>query len=175
MTEGSVLVLGGARSGKSSYAEKAASASGLEKVYIATGQPHDSEMQDRIRAHRERRDDSWITVDTPIDLVGSLTDHCGKGRAVLVDCLTLWLSNLFMADRNIEEAYRQLVDSVADKPGLKIFVSNEVGSGIVPENALGRRFRDVQGRLNQQMAAICDSVVLTVAGLPLVLKGKLPT
>lgn len=167
-------MLGGARSGKSAFAERIAEASGSAKTYIATAQAADAEMCDRIRAHRARRDATWTNVDAPLDLVGCLNAHCADATTVLVDCLTIWLSNQFMNGADIGHVSRQLADSVAGLNGLTIFVSNEVGSGIVPENALGRRFRDAQGRLNQEMADACDTVLLMVAGLPMALKGKSP-
>ena len=174
MNSGSVLVLGGARSGKSAFAERIAEASGNAKTYIATAEAADEEMRQRIRDHQARRDETWATVEAPQDLVGCLETHCGSARTVLVDCLTIWLSNAFMSNADIDRETRRLADSIAPLGGLKILVSNEVGSGIVPENTLARRFGDAQGRLNQNMAAVCETVLLIVAGLPLVMKGKSP-
>ncbi len=174
MKKGNVLVLGGARSGKSTFAEKIAEASGNAKTYVATAEASDNEMRDRIRAHQARRDATWANVEAPVDLADCLKSQCGNSRTVLVDCLTVWLSNQFMQGADIDQESRRLTDSVCGLDGLTIFVSNEVGGGIVPENELARRFRDAQGRLNQQMADVCDTVLLIVAGLPVVLKGKSP-
>jgi adenosylcobinamide kinase/adenosylcobinamide-phosphate guanylyltransferase len=170
MTEGIVLVLGGARSGKSAYAEKLVTESGLAATYIATAEPGDEEMQARIAEHRARRGAAWRTVEAPLDLEAALSEAARAGRAVLVDCLTLWISNLMLKGEDIEARGKLLADVTRKASGLRVIVSNEVGLGIVPDNALGRRFRDAQGRLNQKMAAIADSVVFMAAGLPLVLK-----
>ena len=149
-----VLVLGGARSGKSAYAEKLVRESGLVPVYLATAAPGDEEMAERIAQHRSRRGPTWRTVEVPDDLEGALAREAGEGRAVLVDCLTLWLSNLMLAGADVEERAALLADRASRLLGLGVFVSNEVGLGLVPETPLGRRFRDAQGRLNQAMAAI---------------------
>ncbi|MFC3693870.1 bifunctional adenosylcobinamide kinase/adenosylcobinamide-phosphate guanylyltransferase [Chenggangzhangella methanolivorans] len=164
------LILGGARSGKSRFAEDLALRSGLARTYVATAQPFDDEMAERIAHHRERRDGGWTTVDAPSDLATALAASAGGTRIVLVDCLTLWLSNVMLAGRDVEAAIDELVTGVSLLTGPAILVSNEVGSGIVPENALGRAFRDHQGRLNQRVAAVADRVTLVVAGLPLDLK-----
>jgi len=177
MTGRSVLVLGGARSGKSRYAERIAAGSGLRKVYVATAQAHDGEMEERIAEHRKRRDESWMTLEAPVDLSGALRHGGGDDTVMVVDCLTLWLTNRMLGegeDGDQEDACAELAELADQLPGMTIFVSNEVGSGIVPDNRLGRRFRDAQGRLNQMMAAACDSVVLVVAGLPMTLKGDEP-
>jgi adenosylcobinamide kinase/adenosylcobinamide-phosphate guanylyltransferase len=166
-----VLILGGARSGKSAYAERLVAATGMDPVYLATGEPGDAEMADRIAGHRARRGPSWRTVEEPRELVAALSENAGEGRAVLVDCLTLWLSNLMLAGADVEARGRALCEVARSLPGLIVFVSNEIGLGIVPETPLGRRFRDAQGRLNQAVAAIAGRVVFTAAGLPLVLKG----
>ena len=176
----SLLVLGGARSGKSGYAQALAEASGLAPVYVATAQVFDAEMAERVRLHvaartaagRERDDGSgsWRTVDAPFALAAALTEEAAPGRIVLADCLTLWLSNLMLRGDDIEAATADLAARLRRLPGPAILVSNEVGSGIVPANALGRRFRDAQGRLNQAMAAAARAVVLVTAGLPLQIK-----
>ncbi len=166
-----MLVLGGARSGKSAHAEGLLAASGLERVYIATAEAGDPEMNERIAAHRARRGPDWRTVEAPLRLEETLAAEAGEGRAVLVDCLTLWLSNLMAADEDFEARIAQLVETAKAAKGLRVFVSNEVGLGIVPDTPLGRRFRDAQGRMNQAMAAAADHVVFTAAGLPLILKG----
>lgn len=165
------LVLGGARSGKSTYAEGLIARSGPEAVYIATAEPHDDEMADRIARHRERRGSGWTTVEEPLALAAVLRDASVPGRAVLVDCLTLWLSNLMAAEVNVEAAAAELCATLAALPGPIVLVSNEVGLGLVPDTPLGRRFRDAQGRLNQLVAAAVPSVVFVAAGLSLVLKS----
>jgi adenosylcobinamide kinase/adenosylcobinamide-phosphate guanylyltransferase len=172
MKAGIVLVLGGARSGKSAYAERLVAASGLEAIYVATAAPGDTEMAERIAEHRKRRGPAWRTVEAPVNLESALAEEAGEGRAVLVDCLTLWLSNLMFADANVEKRGAKLAETARNVAGLRVFVSNEVGLGLVPETPLGRRFRDAQGRLNQAMAAVADHVVFMAAGLPLVLKGQ---
>ena len=162
------LILGGARSGKTSHALRAAEATGRGLVMIATAEALDAEMEDRIARHRAERGPRWRTLEAPLDLTGAL-DQVGAEETAVVDCLTLWVSNLMHADRDLEaEAARLLVAL----PGRDVLlVSNEVGLGIVPDNALARRFRDAAGRLNQQVAAAADRVVFVAAGLPLVLKG----
>ena len=166
----SLLVLGGARSGKSHYAQLAAEASGCDLVYLATGQAFDGEMADRIARHMSGRGPRWGLCEEPLDLTGALRRESRPGRLLLVDCATLWLSNVMFAGRDVEAATGALAAALASLPGPAIFVSNEVGSGIVPENALARRFRDAQGRLNQRLAQDCDCAVLVVAGLPVLLK-----
>jgi adenosylcobinamide kinase / adenosylcobinamide-phosphate guanylyltransferase len=163
------FVLGGARSGKSRYAEGLIAAVAPPWVYIATAQAGDAEMSERIAAHRARRGREWLTLEVPDDLVAAL-GRTHKGP-VLVDCLTLWLSNRMLAQADIEAEIDQLEGALLRR-GPIIAVANEVGSGIVPDNALARRFRDLQGRLNQRVAAIADRVVLMVAGLPVVVKGQ---
>lgn len=170
------LILGGARSGKSRFAEGLATQSGLARAYVATAQAFDDEMAERIAHHRARRDAAWTTLDAPLDLTEALAQAAGDSRIVLVDCLTLWLSNVLLAGRDVEAEIDALVSALPRLAGPAILVSNEVGSGIVPENALGRAFRDHQGRLNQRVAAVADRVTLVVAGLPLDLKlPKEPT
>jgi adenosylcobinamide kinase/adenosylcobinamide-phosphate guanylyltransferase len=170
MKQGIALVLGGARSGKSRYAETLVAESGLDRVYIATAEAGDAEMGERIAQHRTWRGAAWRTVEAPRDLETALKTEAGEGRAVLVDCLTLWLSNLILAGADVEARGRSLCETAPGLPGLLIFVSNEVGLGLVPDTPLGRRFRDAQGRLNQAVAEIADRVVFIAAGLPLVLK-----
>lgn len=162
------LVLGGARSGKSAHAEALVAAEPGTPVYIATGEAGDAEMRDRIAQHRRRRGEGWRTVEEPLDLVGALRDNAGN--PVLVDCLTLWLANLMAADRDPDAEIETLVATLADLTGPVVLVANEVGLGIVPDNALARAFRDHAGRLNQAVAATGDRVVLVAAGLPLTLK-----
>ncbi len=165
------LVLGGARSGKSRHAESLVTAFRPPWTYIATGEALDDEMAARIAAHRARRSANWRTIEAPRDLAGALAG-APAGGAVLVDCLTLWLSNLMMADADIVAESDRLDDALAHARGPLVLVANEVGFGIVPENALARRFRDAQGLLNQRVAARAERVVLMVAGLPLVVKGS---
>ncbi|WP_273784550.1 bifunctional adenosylcobinamide kinase/adenosylcobinamide-phosphate guanylyltransferase [Brucella intermedia] len=167
----SVLVLGGARSGKSSYAEKMAQSSGLQPLYLATGRAFDDEMENRIASHRNRRGSDWQTVEEPLDLVGALTLHVAVDRFVLVDCLTLWLTNLMMAERDVAAETAGLVAMLPNLAGPVVFVSNEVGFGIVPENRMAREFRDHAGFLHQAVAAVTDEVYLIAAGLPLKMKG----
>jgi adenosylcobinamide kinase/adenosylcobinamide-phosphate guanylyltransferase len=172
MKEGFVLVLGGARSGKSAYAERLVCESGLDAVYLATATPGDHEMEERISEHRSRRGHKWRTVEAPDALETTLEREAGEGRAVLVDCLTLWLTNILLAGADTEARSRSLAETAQKASGLRVFVSNEVGLGLVPDTPLGRRFRDAHGRLNQTMAAAADKVVFMAAGLPLVLKGQ---
>ena len=167
----SVLVLGGTRSGKSSYAEKMAQSSGLQPLYLATGRAFDDEMENRIAIHRDRRGSDWQTVEEPLDLVSALTLHVTVNRFVLVDCLTLWLTNLMLAERDIAAETAGLVAMLPDLAGPVVFVSNEVGFGIVPENRMAREFRDHAGFLHQAVAAVADEVYLIAAGLPLKMKG----
>ncbi|MGF7173702.1 bifunctional adenosylcobinamide kinase/adenosylcobinamide-phosphate guanylyltransferase [Azospirillum doebereinerae] len=168
------LVLGGARSGKSRYAEGLVTALGGPRVYIATARIWDDEMAERVAAHRGDRGPGWTTVEEPLDLTGALRRHAADGTGVLVDCLTLWLTNLLMAEADVESQTAALVAALAGLPGRVVLVSNEVGLGIVPDNALARRFRDHAGRLHQAVAAVAPRVVLTVAGLPIFAKGNAP-
>nr|WP_043750822.1 bifunctional adenosylcobinamide kinase/adenosylcobinamide-phosphate guanylyltransferase [Methylobacterium nodulans] len=165
------LVLGGARSGKSAYAESLVQAEPAPWIYVATAQGYDDEMRARIADHRARRPAGWETRDAPRDLVGVL-GATPPGRPVLVDCLTLWLSNALLDEADLAAKTGALVAACTRHPGPLVLVSNEVGFGIVPDNALARRFRDEAGRLHQRLAAIADRVVLVVAGLPLVVKGE---
>lgn len=163
------LVLGGARSGKSAYAEALVEAAG-RGLYLATAEAGDAEMAERIRRHRERRGESWVTVEEPLDLAGALRRHAHPGRPILVDCLTLWLSNLMAAGHDVDGEMTALADGFATLAGPLVLVSNEVGLGLVPETPLGRAFRDHAGRLNQTIARKADRVVFIAAGLPLILK-----
>ncbi len=163
------LVLGGARSGKSAYAERLIRAMPAPWVYCATAQALDDEMRDRIAHHQARRAEGWITRETPLDLAEALAT---ASRPILVDCLTLWLTNIMLAGRDVPaEAATLLAAAKASKAPI-VFVSNEVGLGIVPDNALARDFRDHAGRLNQEVAKIAAHVVFMAAGLPMVLKGE---
>lgn len=167
---GPVLVLGGARSGKSRFAEQLTLKAAQNAIYIATGQAHDKEMRARIDAHQMRRGANWHTIEEPLELVGLLSREVTAGAPILVDCLTLWLSNLIFAGRDVAKETEQLSDWTVLCPSPVIFVSNEVGLGIVPDNALARRFRDDAGRLNQAIASACKTVYFVAAGLPLRLK-----
>jgi adenosylcobinamide kinase / adenosylcobinamide-phosphate guanylyltransferase len=164
------LVLGGARSGKSRFAESLALETGLAPVYIATASVHDDEMRARVADHRARRDTRWRTLEVLLDLAGAIGAEATPKRVVLVDCLTLWLTNVMLGGGEVSEATEELAATLAWVSGPVILVSNEVGFGIVPDNALARAFRDHQGRLNQQLAALADRVTLVAAGLPLDLK-----
>jgi adenosylcobinamide kinase/adenosylcobinamide-phosphate guanylyltransferase len=163
------FVLGGARSGKSRYAEGLVMDCTPPWVYIATAEALDAEMSNRIAEHRRRRDDRWRTVDAPLDLPGAIAAHGSEGP-VLIDCLTLWLSNVMLAGQDLSGEQQRLITALSNANGSIVIVSNEVGFGIVPDNALAREFRDAQGRLNMQVAAIADRAVLIAAGLPLILK-----
>jgi adenosyl cobinamide kinase/adenosyl cobinamide phosphate guanylyltransferase len=162
------LLLGGARSGKSRHAEALVTALPAPWVYIATGEPFDAEMEARIALHKARRDAGWETIEAPLDLAGALAQ--AGARPVLVDCLTLWLSNLMLNDQNIPAAVAAVEAALAARPAPTVLVANEVGLGIVPEHPLGRAFRDEAGALNQSMAARADRVLFMVAGLPMTLK-----
>jgi adenosylcobinamide kinase/adenosylcobinamide-phosphate guanylyltransferase len=165
------LVLGGQRSGKSRYAERLVTESGLARIYLATATAGDGEMAGRIAAHRERRTGEWATVEEPLDLSGALDRVARAGAVVLVDCLTLWVNNLFAAGRDVGAAGEALVAALVRAGGPVVLVSNEVGSGIIPDNALARAYADALGVLNQRVAAAVARVILVVAGLPLVLKS----
>ncbi|MGY3040809.1 adenosylcobinamide kinase/adenosylcobinamide-phosphate guanylyltransferase [Rhodanobacter sp. TND4EL1] len=169
------LILGGARSGKSALAERLARDSGLEVVYIATAQAHDAEMVARIAHHRDRRPVQWQSVEEPLALADTLSAYAQPDRCVLVDCLTLWLSNLLgdADDKRLRCEYEALLDVLPALPGELLIVSNEVGLGVVPMGELTRRFVDETGRLHQAMAARCERVLFVTAGLPLPLKGNL--
>ncbi|HEX9462795.1 MAG TPA: bifunctional adenosylcobinamide kinase/adenosylcobinamide-phosphate guanylyltransferase [Alphaproteobacteria bacterium] len=160
------LVLGGARSGKSRYAE--ALVGRRPATYIATAEIGDAEMAERISVHRARRGANWTTHEAPLDLTGALA--AAAARPILVDCLTLWLSNLLLAGRDVSTEQAALLDRLSTLTAPTVLVANEVGLGIVPENALARAFRDHAGRLNQEIAAVADRVVFVAAGLPLMLK-----
>lgn len=167
------LVVGGARSGKSAFAERLITASARPRRYIATAEAWDDEMRDRIARHLRDRGADWTTVEAPLALAAALAD-ARPGEAVLVDCATLWLTNHLLADSDLAAETTRLLDALAASPAPVVIVTNETGWGIVPENALARRFRDEQGRLNQRLAAGAELVVTVIAGLPMVLKGNLP-
>jgi adenosylcobinamide kinase/adenosylcobinamide-phosphate guanylyltransferase len=164
------LVLGGARSGKSRYAESLVTARPHPWVYIATAEPGDDEMAARIAAHQARRAEGWQTIEAPHELPEALRDAPGDA-AVLVDCLTVWLANVMHAKFDIDEITQKLEEALRTRAGVTVLVSNEVGLSIVPDNALARSFRDVQGVLNQRLAGVANRVVFMVAGVPLTVKG----
>lgn len=169
--QGTVLILGGARSGKSGLAEAMLTALPSPWIYLATGRAFDAEMQERIEHHKaSRTEQGWQTVEEPFDIAWVLKTYAHL--PVLVDCLTLWVTNMLLDDQNIEDATHRLLEVLPERLAPTILVGNEVGLGIVPENALARRFRDEAGRLHQRIAAQAGQVVFVAAGLPLVLKGK---
>jgi len=164
-----ILITGGARSGKSTRAEARALAFPGRPVYVATAEALDAEMRERIAKHRARRGSAWLERETPIELVAALVETDGHG-ARLVDCLTLWLSNLMHAERDWEKEARLLAEALGRQNSPVVLVTNEVGLGIVPDNALARRFRDAAGILNQMVARVADEVEFMVAGLPMRVK-----
>jgi len=170
-SHGTGFVLGGARSGKSTFAESLVNSSGLDRHYVATGRSWDDEMADRIQKHRADRGEGWTTHEEPLDLVGTLAAIVAPDRAVLVDCLTLWVTNLMMAERDMAAEFAALSAFLPSATGRLVFVSNEVGLGIVPENRMARDFRDHAGRLHQMIAAHATDVYFVAAGLPLKMKG----
>ena len=164
------LVLGGARSGKSRHAERLVEGAAACGTYCATAEAGDAEMAERIAVHRARRGRFWHTVETPLALAQAIAEETECERPMLIDCLTLWLSNLLLAGKRPDEEISELCGALREAAGPVVLVSNEVGMGLVPETPLGRRFRDAAGRLNQDVAALADRVVFVAAGLPLVLK-----
>lgn len=166
------LVLGGARSGKSAHAERLVEAAAGGGIYLATAEAGDEEMAERIRRHRDRRGPGWSTVEEPLELARGLAACAAPDRPVLVDCLTLWLSNVMGAGREMERERAGLVAALSAPNGPVVLVSNEVGLGLVPETPLGRAFRDEAGRLNQAVAAVAQRVIFVAAGIPLTLKKE---
>jgi adenosylcobinamide kinase/adenosylcobinamide-phosphate guanylyltransferase len=164
-----ILITGGARSGKSAIAEARTLSFAPRAIYIATAEPRDSEMAARIKAHQARRGKDWRTHVEPLDLAGALAATDGQGPR-LVDCLTLWLTNLMLGGHDWQVAGRALLVALSAQVDPVVLVTNEVGAGIVPENALAREFRDAAGILNQWVAAVADEVIFAVAGLPLKVK-----
>lgn len=169
----STFVLGGAASGKSAWAEKLIESKRLNAVYVATGQAFDDETKKKIEIHRARRDARWRTVEAPHDIAPALAT-AKPNEAVLIDCATMWLSNHLLVGTDLDDAQGGLIAALRQSTAPVVIVSNEVGQGIVPENALARQFREAQGRLNIALAAEADLVVQVIAGLPQVLKGTLP-
>jgi adenosylcobinamide kinase/adenosylcobinamide-phosphate guanylyltransferase len=176
MKSGAVLILGGAKSGKSSLARRLFDGPGLEHVFIATAEAWDIEMEDRIKRHQAERGEKWKTVEEPLNIVTRIKKLDKTDTVILIDCLTLWLSNLFMMhEHDHEEIYRQidgLEAGLSNLKGIVLLVSNEVGMGIVPENGLARDFRDAAGYMNQRIAAVARKVVIVFAGLPVILKDE---
>ncbi|MCP4072260.1 MAG: bifunctional adenosylcobinamide kinase/adenosylcobinamide-phosphate guanylyltransferase [Hyphomicrobiales bacterium] len=176
LTSGITLVLGGVRSGKSEFSENLIGDSELKPVYLATARGDDAEMRERIELHRERRDNSagldWLTVEEPLALGDALKNCAFAGRAVLVDCLTLWITNLMVTGADVERETDNLVECLDRLSAPVIFVSNEVGMGIVPQNAMAREFRDLAGAAHRKIAVKADHVYFVAAGLPLVLKWQ---
>tara|TARA_E500000178_G_scaffold14529_1_gene14091 strand:- start:373 stop:894 length:522 start_codon:yes stop_codon:yes gene_type:complete len=167
------LIIGGAASGKSLWAENYTLSATKRPLYIATAQPFDTEMEEKIAAHRARRTAQWELKEAPLDLVEALSGLTSESCA-LIDCLTMWLSNHLLADTPLEPLETDLLKALSICPAQLVLVTNEVGYSVVPENALARKFRTVQGRLNQRLAAAANKVVLVTAGLPLVLKSADP-
>lgn len=171
-----LFVIGGARSGKSRYAqqwvEEQSAKHGWQPVYVATGQPFDAEMAERINRHREDRGPGWMTVEAPLELPSAISAEAGPQRILLIDCLTLWLSNMIISEHPVETGVDALLSVLAINGAQVAIVSNEVGLSIVPENALARRFRDEQGRLNQRVAELAHKVIFVAAGLPVTLKER---
>ncbi|MDO6588728.1 bifunctional adenosylcobinamide kinase/adenosylcobinamide-phosphate guanylyltransferase [Loktanella sp. D2R18] len=167
------LVLGGAASGKSAFAESLVQDAGLRQIYVATAQVYDDEMAQKVVKHRDQRGSNWTTIEEPIAVADALSTAT-EDAIVLIDCATLWLTNLILGDHDVAQQTRALLDAIDACPAPIVIVSNEVGQGIVPDNALSRQFRNAQGRLNQDIAAKAGLVVAVMAGLPLALKGQLP-
>lgn len=165
------FILGGTRSGKSRYAEELSTMQNKQKIYLATAEARDAEMQERIAHHRNQRGDGWQTIEEPLDIAAIIADPQYSAGCILVDCLTLWLSNLMEAGREIEAEFDALIGAVSASSAELVIVSNEVGLGIVPIEAGVRAYRDHAGRLHQQIAAASDRVVFMAAGLPMRLKG----
>ena len=170
MTAETSLVLGGARSGKSAFAEELVLNSKLKPIYLATGRALDDEMVARIEQHQSRRGNGWRTVEEPLALVDALSEASYPGNMVLVDCLTLWVTNLMMTEADIMKECAGLVHFIEEAAVPIVFVSNEVGNGITPDNAMAREFIDLAGSVHQQVAAVCDNVYLVTAGLSQKLK-----
>lgn len=172
MSKKITLVLGGAASGKSAFAESHMISCGKSKIYLATAQCFDTEMSDKIEQHKSQRGSGWKTIEAPFDLLTPLA-AIKNNECVLVDCITMWLSNHLLKHSDIDHECDRLITALAHCAGQITLVSNEVGQGIVPENALARQFRNLQGHLNQRLAVCADTVVFITAGLPCLLKGKL--
>ena len=167
------LILGGTRSGKSAYGEMLALKNFSSPIYIFTAQAWDDEMKSRIKTHKKRRaGKNWTDIEAPIKLCAAIKNNAVSNNCILVDCLTLWLTNLMMEEYDIDTAIDELLGIIRSAPGEIIFISSEVGLGIVPENSMARRFRDLSGKLHQKLAMEAENVLLMVAGIPMVVKGK---
>ena len=169
------LVLGGARSGKSAYAEKLAAQTMQKVVYVATAKVRDKAIEERVTLHQQSRPSEWLTVECPLDLGAVLQEHASKGNTVLVDCLTMWVTNMLCEEDSkkvLAEQKQSFFESLGTVKGNVVFVSNEVGMGIIPMGEITRDYVDIAGRLHQDIATLADKVLLIVAGLPMVLKDK---
>ena len=176
LESGCALILGGAKSGKSSLALRLCNDLNLEKIFIATAESKDKEMEERISRHRKERGEIWITAEEPLDVADRIHDLDRVDRVILIDCLTLWLSNQFIKQKmdigEIHVAIEELAGSLEEAKGVVVAVSNDVSMGIVPENRLGREFRDTAGYMNQRIGEIAKKVVITFAGFPMILKDE---
>jgi len=168
------FVLGGAASGKSAIAEQIVNSSEKAKVYLATAQAFDIEMKQKIERHQKSRGGGWTTIEEPFE-ISQVVASQDVDAVLLIDCLTLWLTNILLAEQDLEEKFGEFLAVLSDLPCQTVLVSNEVGHGIVPDNALSRKFRSAQGQLNQRVAAKSDNVIAVMAGLPVVLKGEYPS
>lgn len=167
-----ILIVGGARSGKSHYGENLVEQSGKTPVYLATAEARDDEMLDRINIHQQRRGDHWQTIEESLEIASIIEKISSPDHIILVDCLTLWLSNLMTEQKDVASAMKRLLTCLEQVQGPVIMISNEVGLGIVPNNALARAFRDEAGRINQAVASTASDVLFMAAGLPICLKKK---
>jgi adenosylcobinamide kinase / adenosylcobinamide-phosphate guanylyltransferase len=176
MSKQIILITGGARSGKSQYAERRSAEMESRPLYVATAEANDEEMAQRIAAHRKRRGTQWRTIEEPLELTEALLAERGKTDCALVDCLTLWISNLLIRhdDKYAREKVEELIEKLPQLNFHLVFVTNEVGSGIVPDNPLARKFRDLAGFTNQRMAQAANEVILMVAGIPIIVKQEVP-
>ena len=175
MSDGHILVLGGARSGKTGFAERLAMRAGSKPAYLATAQALDAEMRDRVQSHKEQRQGRFATIEEPLELPQALFAAAQSHDVILVDCLTLWITNLLSMERDVADEVDTLVEVLeAIETSKVVIVSNEVGLGIVPDNALARTFRDLTGAAHQELAGMCDHVYFVTAGLPVVVKGDPP-
>lgn len=175
MSNGHVLVLGGARSGKTGFAERLAMRMGHKPVYLATATALDGEMRERVRTHQAQRAVSFTTLEEPLDIASAIVTAAKRHDVILMDCVTLWVTNMLGANIDVAAAVEELYGVLNDVDAARvILVSNEVGLGLVPDNPLGRSFRDLTGSAHQRLAEICDDVYFIAAGLPLVMKGDPP-
>ena len=173
MTSNLTLITGGAASGKSAFAERLVRTNGGQKHYLATAQAFDDEMREKVKKHQNMRGQDWITYEEPFN-PALIIANLGANDILLLDCATLWLTNLLLGNRDISAATSTLLAAISDSSASIVVVTNEVGSGIVPQDALSRKFRQAQGELNQQLSAKASTVAVVISGLPMVLKGQLP-